>query len=356
VFVNVTYATREEARRAAQGEMEMRLCPQCTTLFNAAHDARLLAFGAEYDNAQIHSPRYMAHMEEGTERVLRLIEDIEAPTIVDIGCGQGDFLRMLAGKLKRPARLMGFDPALRIGSADRRDVDAGPVSIELHPRLFQPADAPDGAAFLMRAVFGYFTDPAPFLAALRRKGSRLAIETSSLEWIVADDVVADLYYEYFCYYTSAALAKVLAATGWGGIEIAPTFGGQYLWAGARSDRPAEPVAAAPVRVPDDAAVRARILDRLIQARSRGPIAIWGAAGKGLNLLPMIDPDAQLVDCVIDINPAKHGAFTPVTAHPIVSPAEAISRGVQAAYVVNPIYRQEIARLVAELGGAMELLS
>jgi hypothetical protein len=355
ILVNVTYPTRLAAFAARRGDMEMQLCHDCTTLFNATYDPSILTFDNEYDNRQVHSPRYVTHMQDSVERLLQLVKDLDRPTIVDIGCGQGDFLHLLAEKLKRPGRLLGFDPALRKDSIGARLSPTSSV-VQLFPRMFEPADAPEDAVFVLRAVLGYFTAPVPFLAELRRRGSCIWIETASLEWIVGAEVVSDLYYEYFSYYTAAALTKALEVAGWRQVHVSPTFGGQYLCASARCDGPAASSSTPRIRIPNDAAAINTIRNRIVQASVHGRVAIWGAAGKGLNLLPMLDPPSQLIECVIDINPAKQGRFAPVTGHRIVAPKVALAANVAAAYVTNPIYMDEISDLVRSLNGVMELFT
>lgn len=61
----------------------------------------------------------------------------------------------------------------------------------------------------------------------------------------------------------------------------------------------------------------------------------------------IDPEGSLIECLIDLNPHKQGAFVPLSGHPIVEPATAVSRGVRTAIVMNPNYVEEIQRMVLD---------
>ena len=50
------------SRAMARGRLEMVACAACGFVFNAAFDAGLLRYGADYDNAQSHSPAFDRHL------------------------------------------------------------------------------------------------------------------------------------------------------------------------------------------------------------------------------------------------------------------------------------------------------
>lgn len=78
-----------------------------------------------------------------------------------------------------------------------------------------------------------------------------------------------------------------------------------------------------------------------------PVALWGAGAKGVTFANLIDQSRELIDCVVDLNPAKQGHYLPGTSHPIVSYEALESRGVSTAILMNPNYRREnLARLQA----------
>jgi SAM-dependent methyltransferase len=371
VFVNVTYPTAEDAMRAPARDMDVRYCPGCGLLFNPAYDPAALTFDGQYENDQGLSSKFAAHEEESIGRILRLLEGAPRVSVVEIGCGQGGFLRRLAARLDRPATLIGYDPALQraIRSAGQHEETIGRADVRLVPRRFsaaEPIGDADAVLFLMRAVFEYMDAPLELLTELRRRAGRFArglicLEITSLETILASRTLFDIYYEYGRYYGAASIGAALARAGWGAASATPVLDQRYLWVESSCEGEAKPLGrplgAAEIRslAAADEAMRSSWSDKIRDAAQKGPVAVWGGAGKGLNFVSMIDPDRRLIDCVIDINPLKQGRFTPRTGHPVVSPQTAVQRGVRSACVLNPIYRAEIARQVAGLGADIDLI-
>ena len=59
--------------------------------------------------------------------------------------------------------------------------------------------------------------------------------------------------------------------------------------------------------------------------------------------------ADRIQSVVDINPRKHGKYVPGTGQPVVGPKDLVDSPPDIVLVMNPIYRDEIAGLIAELG-------
>lgn len=79
--------------------------------------------------------------------------------------------------------------------------------------------------------------------------------------------------------------------------------------------------------------------------TQGKVAIWGAGAKGVTFANLIDPKHKWIDCVIDLNPKKHGKYIPGTGHEIVSHKDITSRKIKTAVLMNPNYYDEITELL-----------
>jgi hypothetical protein len=91
----------------------------------------------------------------------------------------------------------------------------------------------------------------------------------------------------------------------------------------------------------------------IARRNPQQIVVWGGGSKGITFVNVV-PGADRIRAIIDVNPHKQGRFAPGTATPILAPEELRGQPVESIIVMNPLYREEITSLVAELGFTPEI--
>ncbi len=345
---NALMATRRAAREVTRGTLSLVVCGACGFIHNQAFDQAIMAYGEDYDNAQTHSPAFRAYVDGLAER---LIEDfgMRDCRIVEVGCGDGYFLRKLVEDPARGNLGVGFDPSYRGPDRDA----GGRLRFE---RRFYDADCASVAADLVvcRHVIEHVPDPIAMLRSVRAAlgespTARVFFETPCVDWIFAGNVIWDLFYEHCSYFTAASLSCAFERAGFQVFAVDRVFGGQYLWLEARpaeGETAPEPHAGTtPDRARRMGAGEARLLDRLAAQieplRRNRRTAIWGAGAKGVTLANLLDAEARLFDCIIDINPNKQGCFIAGSGHQILSPRAAAARGVEAALLTNPNYRAEI---------------
>jgi SAM-dependent methyltransferase len=357
VHQNVTCASAQAARAVTRGDLRLACCKTCGFVTNLAFRSALLQYGEGYENDQTNSAAFDAHM---GDRIRALVSfGIRGKEVVEVGCGQGHFLRRLCEAGDN--RGIGFDPAY-VGPDS---VDAGRVTFE---RKFYTTGALDRSPDLVvcRHVIEHVPQPLELLANVRSalgadKPTLLAFETPAVDWILEGTVVQDFFYEHCSYFTASSLRLAFERAGFANYNSQLVFGGQYLWAMAQH----RVGGGGPVAMPQPTAtLRAaqRYQDRL-QARvstlasgvgklaKAGQVAVWGAGAKGVTFLNLIDPNASLVAVAIDINPKKQGRFIAGTGHAIVRPAEALRHHVESVVVMNPNYIDEIRCQLADVGYA-----
>ncbi len=106
---NLPQSSAAAARALPRGDLDMRCCPACGFVFNAAFDAQLVDYGSSYDNQQ----NYSAVFDEHTRRLATdLIEDygVRESRVVEIGCGKGAFLHLVVEAGGAGNTGLGFDP------------------------------------------------------------------------------------------------------------------------------------------------------------------------------------------------------------------------------------------------------
>ena len=261
-------------------------------------------------------------------------------------------------------RGVGFDPAY-VGPL----VDAdGRLNFE---RRFYDSTAVTSTpvdAVVCRHVIEHIPQPATLVSAIRQalersSSARIYFETPCAEWIMRNRVIWDLFYEHCSLFTAGSLTTLFARCGFDVTRVRHLFGGQYLWLeatlSASRDVPldggAMPALCASF-ARDEARQLAAWRERIAVLRGRGPVALWGAAAKGVTFADLLDRECETIDCLVDLNPGKQGRFVPGTGHPIVDFRDLKSRGVRSAILMNPNYEEENRGLIRDASLDVSLYS
>ena len=360
VLQNRVFESAAEARAARAGQLDIRRCAACGFMHNYAFDPALVEYVPEYENEQGNSAHFRAHMAGLIDQIASAADAMASReagplSVVDIGCGQGGFLEEVLSRLGTRACGFGFDAAFRgaeVETGDRR----------YYRRYFDGATGylvPDGPVIMVtRHVIEHVPDPVGFLRGIRAairpaQQVRLYIETPCAEWIFRNRVVQDFFYEHCNYWTADSLSFAAARAGFATAGVRHVFSGQYLWLEAMPEAEAAQADAHPDTISDGALIEAyraaeaatlgNWRNRVHAMAKEGGVALWGAGGKGVTMASLLDPQAEEIACLIDINCNKQGRFVPVTGHPVVDARTAVTRyGVRTAIVMNPNYRDEIA--------------
>ena len=178
---------------------------------------------------------------------------------------------------------------------------------------------------------------------------RLFLETPDVEWILENRVVWDFFYEHCSYFTPRSIEYAARLAGLEIDRVDLVFGGQYMWA---QGRPAEgrdaPPPTASLRAATEEFERAerqlweRLAAQIDELSGRGAVAVWGAGAKGVTFVNRLDPDAEALAGVVDLNP-------------ILAPHDLDARGVVTAVLLNPNYEQEIREMLAAAGSSVDLV-
>ena len=92
----------------------------------------------------------------------------------------------------------------------------------------------------------------------------------------------------------------------------------------------------------------------VQRRNQHAV-IWGAGSKGVTFLNLFR-NFECLEHAVDINPHKQGKYVPGTGHRIVAPEFLSKYRPDIVFVMNPLYRQEIAERLADLSVRADLVS
>lgn len=361
VHQNLVVNSQEAARTVTRGELDLVICEDCGFVFNQAFDLSRLSYGEDYDNTQSCSAYFDAYL-DGLVQDMVERQGVRNCTIVEVGCGKGHFLKKLVSYPGANNTGYGFDPSY-----------VGPLSdldgrLQFRANYYDQSCADVGADVVVcRHVIEHVPAPLEILRSVRAAlasspKARVFFETPCVEWILRHRVIWDFFYEHCSLFSAESLGLAFRRAGFAVECVKHIFGGQYLWLEARAadadaTLPAvgEILRLATAYAAEEQKLREAWWVRLHDLSQNGKVALWGAGAKGATFANLVDPNGTLIDCVVDLNPNKQGRFVPGAGHPIVAPSQLPGRGVRNAVLMNPNYREENLKLLADAGVELNLI-
>lgn len=367
VFQNIVISEKSKASKSNAGNLKIMACQECGFVYNSKFDANKIIYNQEYDNCQLHSAYFDNYVNDLTKYLLEEC-GIKNSRIIEIGCGQGQFLRKLVENEKYGNYGVGFDPSYR---GENKILD-GRLSFkkEYYSEAFADIDAD---VIVCRHVIEHVANPVELLKSIRKavqkkKAVRLFFETPCVNWILENKVFWDFFYEHCSYFSTNSIRKAFVLAGFNINKIEHIFKGQYLWVEATTEVNSE--ATVPMITYSWDSFQ-RTIDDFIKTESQmmlgwrsriaelnkndQKIAVWGAGAKGVTFANLIDPESNIIDCIIDINPNKQGNYLPGTGHLITDIETAAQRGVTHAVVMNSNYISEIKEIIIARKISMQLI-
>ena len=347
VHCNLLWPDRQAALAAPRGDIRLGFCQACGLVYNTAFDPALVEYSQRYENSLHFSPRFRKYADDLAGRLVERF-DLHGKRLVEIGAGDGDFLRLLCRRGGN--RGLGFDPGYDGPPGEDGD------GVTIVPDFYSEAHAGEPADFIVcRHVLEHIERPREFLASVRaaigdRAGAALYFEVPDFNFTLRDLGIWDIIYEHCAYFTAPSLSRLFAAAGFAVSNVESAFGGQFLGLEAapapdgRSADDAGEVDALTRLVGSFAEVFRAKLDAWNEylaslARDGRRAVVWGAGSKGVTFLNIVS--ASAVDRVVDINPRKHGMFVAGAGLPIVPPEALRDDPPDVVLVMNPVYRDEI---------------
>lgn len=356
VHCNAYAQSLDAARSAPRASIELVQCRNCAHVFNLTFDESILTYDARYETSLHHSAVFVAWADDLIAR-LESRFDKRRIDVVEIGCGRGEFLAMLAA---RGHRCRGFDR-----SYDSRHAPSERLRIE--GRDYDPSvDGAHSADLVVsRHVLEHLAAPLHLVRSMRAALNSDALgylEVPNGNWTIRDGGIWDLIYEHASYFVPTSLAALLRRADLSPLAIEEEFGRQFLASvivpasragvvDSHPDRDAVDVACAhgarfARAYRAEIARWSGILDAEIAQGRR--IGLWGIGSKAVSFLNLLPLGAHIA-FAIDQNPAKSGCHVPGTGHRITEPTALRGVSLDTMLVANPRYLDEVRARLAELG-------
>jgi SAM-dependent methyltransferase len=350
--------TRAEALNCAKGDICMCFCARCGFVWNGAFDPARMRYEDDYESTQAVSPTFNAfHQRLARDLIERF--NLHGKRVVELGCGQGEFVTMLAE--------MGGNEGYGFDRVIRQPGRTGKVTFikDLYADPYRDL-APDFVCCKM--TLEHVHDVSHFLRGLRRTvGDR----PESVVFFMIPEVTRilnlrafwDIYYEHCSYWSPGSLARAFRIAGFDPIKVWTDYADQYVLIAAKPSASTpgsggvlpneEPPAALGAKVRSFAqgvaADRARWRQWLDGLRRAGrKTVLWGGGSKGVAFLTTLDA-REGVDYAVDINPRRSGTFIAGTGQQILAPEFLAQYRPDVVIVMSPIYLPEIRAQLDRMG-------
>jgi SAM-dependent methyltransferase len=359
--------TKEEAIDYPRGDIVLGFCRTCGFISNLAFDPERQEYSSRYESSQAFSPVY----DEFARRLaLRLVEryDLHDKAIIEIGCGQGEFLTMICQI--GGDRGVGFDPSYVFPTDRNASLDAITFVQDFYGDKY--ADY-QGDLICCRMTLEHIQQTGEFVRAVRRsigEGSDSVVffQVPDVMRILRELAFWDIYYEHCSYFSPGSLARLFRICGFEVLDLWTDYGDQYLMIEARAgtdnasvhlpvERGPRHTENAVERFAEGCPAKVEVWrDKLEKMRQAGQrVVIWGAGSKAVAFLTTLDIRDQIAYAV-DINRRKHGTYLAGTGQRIVAADFLHSYGVDVIILMNPIYEKEIKAELDCMGLAPEVLT
>jgi len=356
----IMVGSRQEALDFPRGNLQIQFCDDCGFLQNSAFEQELIYYSTDYEETLAFSPTFRRFQTELCRQQIAKY-DLQGKSVLEIGCGKGEFISELCEMTGGPG--IGIDPGYR----PERNESAAAERIEFIQDLYSRDYSHLAADYVAcRHTLEHIQPVREFVQMVRDtlEGRREVVVFFDLpggERVLRELAFWDIYHEHCAYFTLGSLARLFRRCGFQILDLYTAYDDQYLMLEAV---PGDPTRGARFEAEDDleriradvAAFKAEIgakLDRLrkevegLRAAGKRTV-LWGSGSKAVAYLTTLGVTDE-IECVVDINPHKHGKFLAGTGHEIVAPQSLLEYQPDAVIVMNPVYLAEISKDLASMG-------
>ena len=362
VFCNVQWSTRDEAKNATKGTIALEYCRSCSHIFNSEFDPKAVEYDGAYENSLHFSPHFQKYAEGLVDRLIEKY-DVRDKTVVEIGCGKGEFISMLCEAGNNTG--YGFDASYE----PERESRTSSESVKFIQDFYSDAYESIAADFVCcRHVLEHIQYPVPFIEDIKRasatNGDNIAyFEVPNALYSIEDLGIWDLIYEHCSYFSAEYAMTAFRKAGMKTIDVYPDFGNQFLCVEAKTDAAGtQDLVAVPGerealvrRFSDEYRQKLKEWNEFLESsrKKRERVVVWGAGSKGVTFLNCVDSPGDIA-YVVDVNPNKRGLFAAGTGHEIRNVDQLADDPPTQVIVMNPVYADEIRQMLSDAAIPTEL--
>jgi SAM-dependent methyltransferase len=359
-------SSQRQALEFPRGEIALGFCEECGFISNVAFDPSKLNYSSVYEDQQCFSSTFNAFAQDLAKRLIEK-HNLHNKSILEIGCGKGDFLGQLCELGHNYG--VGIDPAYVKGRTRSEVSDRLKFIRDYYSERYANYH---GDFVCCRHTLEHIHNTNEFVSTVRNAiGNRLDtivfFEVPDVIRVLHELAFWDIYYEHCSYFSLGSLARLFRSCRFEIIDLCKDFDDQYLLVEAKPvSQASEKVHELEEKVEDIAKdvkyfsahcreKRSEWKSRLQQIYKEGRKAVvWGSGSKCVAFMTTLGIKDE-VEYVVDINPHRHGKFLPSVGKKIMSPEFLRKHRPDIVIVMNPVYCEEIRQMLDDMRVTTEVI-
>ena len=362
----VLLPTYADAVQCVKGDIKLCFCHTCGFIFNPAFNPQTQAYASRYEAPQSYSPTFNRFHRYLARRLIKRL-DLKNKTILEIGCGNGQFLTLLCRMGRNQG--IGFDPAY----TGERNGRANPARITFIKDVFSEKYGRHQADFICcKMTLEHIQKTADFVKMVRRciderTGTAVFFQVPDVTRILNEIAFWDIYYEHCSYFSPGSLGRLFRHCGFSVTDIRKEYGDQYLTIEARVDggnggslipleNDLDALASAVDIFEHMTTLKRRSWTKRITQMYRAgeKIVLWGSSSKTVAFLSTLKINTE-IQHVVDINPHRQNTHIAGTGQKIVPPLFLKHYRPDVVLIPNPVYGDEIRQALEQMDLNPELV-
>ncbi len=349
--------SREEAIKFPKRDLELSYCANCGFIHNAVFDPHIQEYSEKCEETQGFSPTFNRFHEALAKRLIAK-HDLYHKTVLEIGCGKGDFISMLCefGNNKG----YGFDPAF----VPKRNPDKL-GKVEFITDLYSEKYANYKADFICcKMTLEHIPNTLEFMKIVRRAiggnlNTTIFFQIPEAGRVLKDLGFWDVYYEHCSYFSPESLAYLFKRAGFDVLEVGTEYDDQYLMIEAKPSEKALSDAEIDMDISEINKYFLHFKEniyptldhwkKLIQTyvEDGKKAVLWGGGSKAVSFMTTLGIVDE-IKYAVDINPYKHNHYLPGSGQKVISPKDLIEYQPDYVLLMNPIYTEEVRKDLQEM--------
>ena len=302
-----------DAKNLPRYHLDFVRCVGCGHVFNATFDYANVPYSTKPNLMFNRAANWSQFLVKTQQDMLARLPP--APTVVEIGHGDGSFLGALSN-LRPAGRYIGFDP---------HGASKGAGNVEFRAELFEPARhlaelKPD--LVISRHVLEHLVNPLGFLQGMSFAAASLDIlplayfEVPCIDKAIRDRRTVDFYYEHSSQFTTNSFVRMMSLAAAEVVDIGHGYGEEVVFGfvriGASSSAGGFVKESRAFLAHAETGLEAISKQLAELSRSGRSVAVWGGTGKSAAFMCRYGVDAKRFPLVVDSDAAKVGTFVPGT--------------------------------------------